>query len=424
MKRRTQRSSVSFDPGFLHREDLLESSKSSIRFVFAGGAGGSAWSRASNSVRMNTGKISRDFVPFIHILRGLAPLLVIWSHLVGYFLYESKTSWEPYLYFHDEIASPLHLYHAGGHLGVVVFFLISGFIISQVVENETRFEFTIKRLFRLFPALLVAGIVAWLLTSASSVLGYGLTVGSPAEGISEYLLSATLIDHFVLQNNRVMTVTWTLATEVTFYAIVAMILPMIRLRPVAATWLMLAISALVIAPARFSPWVAYSSTFAVYLPLFMIGRLAYLRRSCQIATSDFWILLAASLVTFLALHEYALPGLLMAGSIKKIVTYPTAILIFFGALMLQPRKMPFPLKFFGDISYSLYLLHVPIGMFALALLHRTIGYGPALIVAVSASILGAYLSTRFVERPAQRMGRQWLGRPASRNQEVTVGPLS
>lgn len=65
-----------------------------------------------------------------------------------------------------------------------------------------------------------------------------------------------------------------------------------------------------------------------------------------------------------------------------------------------------PLVFFGHISYSLYLLHVPIGgrvvNLSLRYVHSIAGECAVLVAAVGASIVAAWLLHRFVERPAQR----------------------
>ena len=70
-------------------------------------------------------------------------------------------------------------------------------------------------------------------------------------------------------------------------------------------------------------------------------------------------------------------------------------------------RAPSVLRFVGDISYSLYLLHGPVG-FAVIFLFKDRGFGPALPLAAAAvSMVASYGMLRLVERPSIRLGR-WL----------------
>jgi len=104
----------------------------------------------------------RRFFPFIHILRGIAPLMVVWAHLVWWLIY-NQIDWPLYQWMYWTIIKPLHIFQNFGHLGVAIFFLISGFIISASLSREKRLEFLIKRLCRLGPALIFATLVVYLI---------------------------------------------------------------------------------------------------------------------------------------------------------------------------------------------------------------------------------------------------------------------
>ncbi|HGC5885481.1 TPA: acyltransferase family protein [Legionella pneumophila] len=45
---------------------------------------------------------------------------------------------------------------SGGAAGVVVFFLVSGYIITYVLQTQNSFEFLIKRIFRIYPLYIFA----------------------------------------------------------------------------------------------------------------------------------------------------------------------------------------------------------------------------------------------------------------------------
>jgi peptidoglycan/LPS O-acetylase OafA/YrhL len=67
-------------------------------------------------------------------------------------------------------------------------------------------------------------------------------------------------------------------------------------------------------------------------------------------------------------------------------------------------------KFFSDISYSLYLIHGPLGLFLIVRLHPLIGYGNALAIATIASITAAAAIHYSVERPCIKLGRRLSNR--------------
>ena len=54
------------------------------------------------------------------------------------------------------IMSILVHFIAGGGAGVVVFFLVSGYIITHVLQKERPLDFFIKRIFRIYPLLMAA----------------------------------------------------------------------------------------------------------------------------------------------------------------------------------------------------------------------------------------------------------------------------
>ena len=83
-------------------------------------------------------------------------MLVIWVHLNAWYAHEMKIAWPGNdHYWRNWVVAPLRLYQDGGHLGVILFFLISGYIITVVSLRETPLEFALKRLFRLGPILFV-----------------------------------------------------------------------------------------------------------------------------------------------------------------------------------------------------------------------------------------------------------------------------
>jgi peptidoglycan/LPS O-acetylase OafA/YrhL len=178
---------------------------------------------------------------------------------------------------------------------------------------------------------------------------------------------------------------WTLAIEFQYYLLMGLVYPlifsrnpMIRIGSLAALGLM----SLVITSGVF--------VFA-YIFLFMMGIVTCQHHVRMIGRKQYAVLLG--LLIILTLFANGLPTL-VAGSLAV-----------FSMLFLSFKNGVF--TSLGNISYSLYMLHSPIGRRALnagvRLAHpETEGAKLALIVlATGASILAAYLLYRLVEKPAQ-----------------------
>lgn len=105
--------------------------------------------------------------------------------------------------FLNEVVAPLA---SGGGFGVVIFFLISGFIIAEVLSRETTTEFLIRRFFRIYPLYIFAVAVEITVSNA-----WG------AVSIHQLLIKAFLIGDFFNTWYALNGVEWTLRIEVLFY---------------------------------------------------------------------------------------------------------------------------------------------------------------------------------------------------------------
>ena len=121
------------------------------------------------------------------------------------------------------------LYHvdilSGGFIGVDIFFVISGFIISNIIYNQKLdtkfiFNFFIVRINRLLPALIVLGIL-------SMILGYFILLPEEIEFLSKTILNSlvfnsnnffyTNTNYFSEVSNSPILHSWTLGIEFQFY---------------------------------------------------------------------------------------------------------------------------------------------------------------------------------------------------------------
>jgi len=349
----------------------------------------------------------QDEFSFISLYRALAATLVMWDHLVGFWLSNYKIHWAPNRFIEQYVTDPMQIMHHFGFFAVVLFFLISGFIITHIAQRETRGEFIIKRIFRIYPPLIVYCILSY---AIFSVLNQILNVQAYFTTFSfqDIVENALLINFFQDVQVVPLGVTWTLIIEVVFYALCAILFKPLQNRPV-VTMSTLSLFCLVITWSPFGFGNAYAN-FAItvsYVPYLLFGQCLYYFYSKRISGYTF---------TFFTIANYFVvvsTGLKIHGELSGpnslfIVSFFYAYALFvIGLLTNHKIKNGRIINFLATISYSVYLIHDHVGAFILDQLHRHIGYTVSLVIAVAVVILLSYLSYRFVEGPARKAAR-WI----------------
>jgi peptidoglycan/LPS O-acetylase OafA/YrhL len=283
-----------------------------------------------------------------------------------------------------------------GRLGVPVFFVISGFIIPySLYANNYRlrnyFTFILKRIVRLDPPY----FVAILLIIAMQYAAYAIPrQGAPFNiNLTQVLLHLGYLNAFV-GYPWLNTVFWTLAVEFQFYLLIGLIYPLIFSRDLR---IRVAMIVAFIVLSRLMPHLWY--VFG-HLCQFLMGIAACQYRIGLIGKRQciFLVLLAA---VFTALAA----GLGVAWTLAGLLS-----VVFILNLQLKSKLA----LFFGNISYSLYLLHAPVGYMAHGVFARLMGIEQsafrgfvAFMVPLAASIIAAYLLYRFVELPARKWSKMF-----------------
>lgn len=103
-------------------------------------------------------------------------------------------------------------FYLGGGAGVVVFFLVSGYIIAQVAHRGESHEFLLRRILRIYPAFLIAVFL-------EAALGYWIA-DQPLPPMGQLLTTSLLIGDFFGTPLALAGVEWTLRVEVCFYLFV------------------------------------------------------------------------------------------------------------------------------------------------------------------------------------------------------------
>ena len=350
--------------------------------------------------------VPRGQFGFIDLLRGPAALLVLYSHFVGVYLDSIHQTYWLKEWVNALFVRPLVIVDHFGQLGVMVFFLISGFIITHVARSENRLRFGIRRVFRIYPAY-------WLVVIITVVFGISDS-GFQMAWLNDWrdvLRMATITNYLHAPQHLVLGVGWTLQIEVMYYALIACVMPLIRRAPFWALVVELAFVYAVIASARHfgSDWYLFAANVC-YLPYMLIGQAIYFYWSGGLTGGRALLLgwvcyFAAVFGIFRILTGFLEP------TQSRTLCLVLALGIFVWAMNYGHRigLMRVP-KFFSDISYSLYLIHGPVGLLLIVKLRPLIGYGNAAAIATVTSIASAAAIHYIVERPCIRLGRNLSNR--------------
>jgi peptidoglycan/LPS O-acetylase OafA/YrhL len=324
------------------------------------------------------------------------------------------------------------LFHAGlgcrgGYVGVDIFFVISGFLISSLILKElgdgafSLIAFWERRIRRILPALTVvvfATIVAgWFLYLPRDFKQIGKSVIGQATLISNIFFMGDT-DYFATgSDTKPLLHTWSLAVEEQFYLLYPLLLMLLAQRrklSLSKTIVCLAVGSFTLCvvasylnpPAAFYllPMRAWELMMGAWLAVAR-GKLSAGERVRETAG---W--LGVGLVCYGVLfydRDTRFPGL------TAIPPCLGAALIIFSSeskLSRVGRILAFkPVAFIGLISYSLYLWHWPLLAFSKYPAREVPGVGFR-VALLAASIVLAILSWRYVETPIHKR-RILLKRP-------------
>ena len=307
---------------------------------------------------------------------------------------------------------------SGGFVGVDIFFVISGFLITGIIVREANTggfsfaEFYSRRIRRICPALFLTLLI-------SAIAGVALLVPQDLQMLGRSTSSAVFFYanvHFFNQvgyfdgpaSEKPLLHTWSLAVEEQFYLIWPVLFLLLyrllsrkALRHVILAFLCLSLVAseliLQTSPSAafyLLPYRAWELLLGAYVALFypqaLPKRVATLCGFLGLAAIIYAAAAFTTVTTFPGVHAFVPCAgaalLIMAGVRTNVIS----------SLVLGAS----PLRFVGKISYSLYLFHWPAFSFTRMALDRDITQVEALII-IAGSIGAATLSWRFLESPAR-----------------------
>lgn len=355
-------------------------------------------------------------IAFLDFLRSLAIILVLWDHLVGQWLGWRRRSWLPLTLVDRFGARPLGVIQDFGWLGVSLFFLISGFIISHVALNETRLVFATKRLLRIYPPLILAVVIAMAIERVRehwSIVDSGVGVVPHAHGLGDALWSASLLNYLEVPQPIVLGVAWSLVIEMLFYCMIFVVRPLLRRRGL-ASWLILCLVFVGLKSLRsFGPHYFLFVVSLSYVPVLVCGQAVWLRWMKRVPTWEFVAITLVAWVEFVYGLETIQPTFLAAGNEygpSIVIAYALFVAALLGGSHLVARRW---VSYVASRSYSLYLLHGPIGLVTLDASIGHLPYTACLALAIAVTLVATELSFRLVERPSQKLARTLLVRRGS-----------
>lgn len=320
---------------------------------------------------------------------------------------------------------PVVLFHAfpsalpGGFVGVDIFFVISGYLItSLLMQRLDQGQYSIgafyaARIRRIFPALffmlaLVTPFALWLM-APNAVVDFGRTLGATALFLSNMELYRTTGYFDGAAELKPLVHTWSLAVEEQYYIFFPLLLAWLyRVRraaiPLVLTLIGLASLALSVWWVKTNPSLAFYSIPSRTVEL-MIGSLlavGLFRRPVPqwLAESVAALGLALLLVACFAFT----PATPFPGWAALLPCIGCALLIWVGThhtTKVGDFISTEPFRWIGKLSFSFYLWHWP----ALVLLRHVVLGEPEpwqTTLAVLLSLLLAYVSWRWVEAPVRR----------------------
>jgi peptidoglycan/LPS O-acetylase OafA/YrhL len=324
---------------------------------------------------------------------------------------------------------PVILFHArlfcpGGYIGVDVFFVISGYLITKIIQSDlcagsfTLAGFYERRIRRIFPALFlllaISAAAAYLLLLPHELINFGQSLIAAAAFVSNVFFSGEIGYFDIGAEQKPLLHVWSLAVEEQFYIFWPLILLALHKkagRKGAYFFCLLLVcvsllhseylvhharrAAFFLLPAR--AWeLGIGALLAMGADLGLLRQIP--RRAADCGSITGIALIGAAIVSYSGFTMF--PGkaaLLPCLGAALIIAAGERQKTLGGRLLSLP-----PFTFIGRISYSLYLWHWPILVFAQLYLGQELQWEEK-CWALLFTALAAYLSWRFVEEPFRRI---------------------
>lgn len=340
--------------------------------------------------------VTHGRLEYIDAIRGVAAFVVAVSHAVDAW-YPSFQAWS---------IGAVNL----GRVGIVAFFVVSGYVVGMTLSKQTPRTFVVRRLWRLYP-------VYWLATAVFILALITTQEVTPDFSLFVILINLTMAQGFI-GTQSILGVAWTLGIELAFYAQATFAKVLGRLPAVAIVgWFWLGMFA-AMALSNYYAGSHYSAVMPLMMFTASMGYALYLweaqRRRLVLAQLVAAVLLVPILSWFLSANQQT-----TAFTVWPPVGFSASYLVGLGLFAVfyavRNRRSHNWLLWLGATSYALYLFHTTVIMVVKGTeVPATVGIPVSLVA--SALIGGAVHS--WIERRAINEGRRRTTHVAgSRTQE-------
>lgn len=353
-------------------------------------------------------------------VRGVAALIVVMCHMFRILFLENDP-------FKLEIDYTPLQYLVNGRLSVIIFFVLSGFVLNLSItgrgENFSYSSFAIKRFFRIYiPYLIVMAAVWEIFRHVAQVVP-----SVPAEWQEwsepktwQTMLGMLFMGGFV-GDDLLNSVVWTLFVEMQIALVFPLMVWVMRKYHV---WALLGF--LVVSHFASKAFVAIDGNIPFFEAKSVIGRVLLTTYYAQFFAVGIFVAQHMTTIQFVV-RRIPKPVHIAAIIVAALIPYKfyedrfivsdlfylavaTGIVVYAISFYRAGQVLSAGiLQWLGRISYSLYLVHMPLLMAMTWLFYRYLPMDVIMLLTLPVIFITAEVTHRFVEVPAMDLGRRLAG---------------
>ena len=345
-----------------------------------------------------------EFREATNLLRGVCAFSVLLWHYQHFFLNSNDSQFEVT---RQPFYKMFQIPYTMGSIGVPIFWCISGLILTHSYQNSTQptlRKFVISRLSRLYPLHLVTLLLVAALQQISLRTQDEFQIYTHND-VYHFVLNIFFIQSWGFESGRSFNApSWSVSTEIIVYLIFFYTLVFVK-----RVKLVGAISLFLIFSSDLTAFVPLNSLmfFRECLAYFFLGVSLYYLSGAKLKVLPYLGVSISLLLILWGSTESQDSHQLLIGALVALFAFLDSITF---------TRFLKPLRRLGDLSYSIFLWHIPLQIALILLLEMfsidlAIAYNYFFFLTfISLTYFVGYLSYKYIEQPAQRYLRQKLSR--------------